>query len=309
MPDRVRHVSTIPPEENMKRILTLIAAGMVGICGLPAQADPQADLKEFQGYFKKTYPNIKFDEYANGFYAFPQFKSYRESWMAANEFPAYELGLERGKALWNKKFANGESFAGCVKNGTIKPAYTYPRWDKASKSLRSAELDIMECAKANKADPKEMTFLDADMAKDMKARVKLAELTAHFYSMYKGKRVKPDVDFKDPAALAAYERGKKFWWARRGQLHFACANCHIDMAGKDLGGNQPLSAALGHPVGWPAQRYDWFRLDTIMMRYSTCNSQVRAKPFKHYGDEYMTLQLYETFMSSGLPLTAPAMRN
>lgn len=290
----------------MKRILTLIAAGVVGVCGLPAHADPQADLKQFQGYFKKTNPTIKFDEYANGFYAFPQFKAYRESWIAANEFPAYELGLERGAALWNKKFANGESFANCVKNGTIKPAYTYPRWDKASKSVRTAELDIMDCAKKAREN---LSFLTADLAKDMKARVQLAELTAHFYSMYKGKRVKPDVDFKDPEALAAYERGKKFWWTRRGQLHFACANCHIDMAGKDLGGNQPLSAALGHPVGWPAQRYDWFRLDTIMQRYSTCNSQVRAKPYTHYGDEYLTLQLYETYMSSGLPLTAPAMRN
>lgn len=294
----------------MKKILTILAAlGVAGSFALPVHADPQSDLKEFQGYFKKKYPAIKFDEYANGFYAFPQFKAYRESWVAANEFPAYELGLDRGKALWNKKFANGESFASCVKKGAIKPAYTYPRWDKASKSIRTAELDIMDCAKANNADPKELPFLSADLGKDEKARVQLAEVTAYFYSMYKGKRVKPDVDFADADALAAYEKGKKYWWSRRGQLNFACAHCHVDMAGKDLGGNQPLSAGLGHTTAWPAQRYDWFRIDTIMMRYATCNSQVRAKPEKHYGPEYLSLQLYETYMSSGLPLTAPAMRN
>jgi len=45
------------------------------------------------------------------------------------------------------------------------------------------------------------------------------------------------------------------------------------------------------------------------MRYATCNSQVRAKPDKHYSNAYLSLQLYETYMSSGLPLTAPAMRN
>ena len=272
-------------------------------------ADPQSDLKEFQGYFKKKYPEIRFDEYANGFYAFPQFKAYREQWVAANDFPAYELGLDRGKALWNKKFSNGESFDNCVKKGAIKPAYTYPRWDKVSKSIRTAELDIMDCAKANNADPKEMTFLTEDLGKDTKARVKLAELTGHFYSMYKGKRVKPDVDFNDKDALAAYESGKKYWWTRRGQLNFACSHCHVDMAGKDLGGNQPLSAALGHTTAWPAQRYDWARIDTIMQRYATCNSQVRAKPEKHNSNTYLNLQLYESFMSSGLPLTAPSMRN
>jgi len=117
------------------------------------------------------------------------------------------------------------------------------------------------------------------------------------------------VDFSDPDALAAYEKGKKYWWTRRGQLNFACAHCHVEMSGKDLGGNQPLSAALGHTTAWPAQRLEWQRLETIMMRYATCNSQVRAKPEKHYGPEFLSLQLYETYMSSGLPLTAPAMRN
>jgi L-cysteine S-thiosulfotransferase len=294
----------------MKKILAILAAlGVAGSFALPVHADPQSDLREFQGYFKKKYPAIKFDEYANGFYAFPQFKEYRKSWDAYNEFPQYELGVEKGKALWNKQFANGESFAGCVKKGGIKPAYTYPRWDKASKSIRTAELDIMDCARANNADPKELTFLAADLGKDEKPRVQLAEVTAHFYSLYKGKRVKPDVDFTDKDALAAYESGKKYWWTRRGQLNFACAHCHVDMAGKDLGGNQPLSAALGHTTAWPAQRLEWQRLETIMQRYATCNSQVRAKPEKHYGPEYLNLQLYETYMSSGLPLTAPAMRN
>jgi sulfur-oxidizing protein SoxA len=294
----------------MKKILAILAAlGIAGVFAIPAHADPQSDLKEFQGYFTKKYPEIKFDEYANGFYSFPQFKEYRKSWDADNAFPQYELGVEKGKALWNKPFANGESFASCVKKGAIKPAYTYPRWNKASKSVRTAELDIMDCAKANNADPNELKFLSADLNKEEKPRVQLAEVTAYFYSLYKGKRVKPDVDFADTDALAAYEKGKKYWWTRRGQLNFACAHCHVDMAGKDLGGNQPLSAALGHTTAWPAQRLEWQRLETIMQRYATCNSQVRAKPEKHYGNEYLNLQLYETYMSSGLPLTAPAMRN
>ncbi|MCR4332076.1 MAG: hypothetical protein NUV34_05150, partial [Sulfuricaulis sp.] len=53
----------------------------------------------------------------------------------------------------------------------------------------------------------------------------------------------------------------------------------------------------------------WGRLETIHQRYKTCNSQVRAKPSKHGSEVYNNLQFYETYMSSGLPLTAPAMRN
>lgn len=83
----------------------------------------------------------------------------------------------------------------------------------------------------------------------------------------------------------------------------------MQLAGKNFGGNQPLSAGLGHPVGWPAQRLDWQRLETIHFRYRTCNEQIRAKPFKHGSEIYNNLQFYETYMSSGLPLTAPAMRN
>jgi len=177
----------------MRKILTILAAmGLASSFALPVHAI-RSRSQGIPGLFQKKYPAIKFDEYANGFYAFPQFKEYRKSWDAYNEFPQYELGVEKGKALWNKKFANGESFASCVKKGAIKPAYTYPRWDKASKSIRTAELDIMDCAKANNADSNELSFLTADLGKDEKARVQLAEVTAHFYSMYKGKRVKPDV--------------------------------------------------------------------------------------------------------------------
>jgi len=292
----------------MKRIAMMLGVlGAAGLASATVQADPASDLKAFQGYFAKKYPKVKKDEFANGLYGLPEFKEYRDNWEALNDFPGYELGMSRGKAVWDKPFANGGSFAKCVKAGSIKPANTYPRWDSGKKSLRVAEMDIIDCAKSNKSD---LPFAKdgLDFSKEQKTRVQLAEVTAYFYSQYRGKRVAPDANFKDPAVLAAYEDGKKFWWTRRGQLNFACSHCHMDIAGKDMG-NQPMSVGLGHPVGWPAQRLAWGRLETIMQRYATCNSQVRAKPFKHYGKEYLSLQLYETYMSSGLPLTAPSIRN
>ena len=39
---------------------------------LPAQAGPAEDLRAFQDYFRKTFANVPFDDFANGVYALPQ---------------------------------------------------------------------------------------------------------------------------------------------------------------------------------------------------------------------------------------------
>ncbi len=286
----------------MKKILLVFTAlALTGGLSLAAQADPQADLKQFRNYFKKKFPAVPFDEYSNGLYALPGNEEYRASWEGYKDLAPTEVGLEEGKMMWDKPFKNGKTFASCFKNGGKKIAQGYPYWDEATKMVRTVELDINDCLKKN--GEKEFT----DLNKDGKARGQLADLVGYFYSMSKGQRI--TIDLSKPGAVAAYEKGKQYWWAKRGQLNFACADCHMEMAGKNLGGNQPLSAALGHTTAWPAQRYDWGRIETIHQRYATCNSQVRAKPLAHNGEEYRNLQLYETFNSSGLRLTAPDMRN
>lgn len=289
----------------MKKIMMLLAVlGIAGVIAMPAVAGPSEDLKQFRDHFKKKFPNVKFDAYANGLYALPGMEEYKAQWDAHNEFPPYELGLAIGKKEWETPFPNGKTFASCFKNGGKNTAQGYPYWDKKSQKVRTAEMDIMDCAKKNGG---KQAFLTADLDKDTKARVALAEVTAHFYSLSRGQRI--SIDLSDRGAVKAYEAGKKFWWAKRGQLNFACSNCHVDLAGKNFGGGQPLSAALGHTTAWPAQRYDWGRLETIHFRYKTCNGQVRAKSEKHGAEIYNNLELYEKYMSSGLPLTAPSMRN
>lgn len=288
------------------RKMLLLATTLSLVLTASVRADPGTELKQFREFFKQRFPTVAFEQYTNGLYALPGFEEYREQWVTFRELPPYELGLERGKALWDKPFRNGKTFASCFRNGGNNIAQGYPYWDKATKKVRTVEMDLIDCARRNGA---ELKFLGADLDRDQAARVELAELSAYFYSLARGKPVKPDIDFSSPEALKAFEDGKKFWWARRGQWNFACASCHIEMSGKNLGGNQPLSAALGHTTAWPAQRLEWGRIETLHHRYSTCLSQMRAKAPKHGSDAFNHLELYEKYMSSGLPLTAPAMRN
>ena len=286
----------------MKNFLILVVAS-VSIAGhTPANADPRTDLQEFRAFFAQKFPTVKFEDYSKGFIVLPGLEEYKTQWDTINELSPHEIGVAEGVKLWETPFVNGKTFAGCFKNGGKNIAQGYPYWDKPTQKVRTAEMDLLDCMGKN--DPALATQF-----KDLKTeavRVRFAGLVAAFYSLSTGQ--KANIDLSDPDARAAYEDGKKSWWSRRGQLNFSCSNCHMDLAGKNFGGNQPLSAGLGHPLGWPGQRGLWERLELVHFRYQTCNSQVRAKPFELLSETYNNLQLYETYMSSGIPLTAPSYR-
>ena len=276
----------------MKKFAVCVTAlGLLAAGSLAVQASPQSDLKTFQNYFKKRFPKVPFDEYANGLYALPGAEDRRAEWEAIEDFPPYEIDLEKGKKFWE-----ANNLGACFKNGGVGIAHTYPYWDKKRKEIRTAEMDINACLKRQGKKP----------IKNLK-KGKMAQVVAYFRYLARGKRVKLNVDWSDPAAVKEYEYGKRFFWAKRGQLNFSCANCHVHSAGKKIGGNI-LSAALGHTVGFPVYRNKWGGLGTIHRRYGGCNKQVRAKPLKPQSREYRALELYEAYMSTGLPLTAPSNR-
>lgn len=277
----------------MKKLL--IACTVLGLLGaVTAQASPETDLAEFQNYFKKKFPDVPFEEFSHGIYGLPVAKDRRAEWEAIMEFPPFEIDLENGKALWEKPMKSGKSMASCFKNNGANIAQSYPYWDDTSKQVRTLEADINACRKKN----------GEEEFKDL-AKGELAAVTAHMKSLSKGQKIK--IDLSNPGAVQAYEKGKQFYWARRGQLNFACSHCHVENSGKSIRGNI-LSAGLGHGTGFPTYRSEWGYLGTLHQRYAGCNSQVRAKPLKLQGDEYRALELYETYMNTGLPLTAPSHR-
>jgi len=276
-----------------KLVLALTALGFLAGAIL-AQAGPKDDLKVIRAFFKAKLPKGKtMDDYTDGVYIYD--KDRYDGWQAIEEFPPYELDLEAGEELFKKPFKNGKTYGSCFKNGGIGIAQNYPYWDRKAGKVRTLEAEINACRVKN--GEKKLKW----------KKGKLAQISAYMKNTSRGKRINVVVPSDDPRAIAAYEKGKQFYFARRGQLNFSCANCHFDTAGKKVR-TMLLSAAVGQAANFPVYRSKWGGLGTIQRRYGGCNKQVRAKPFKAQKAEYTNLEFFHTYLSNGLKMSAPTNR-
>ncbi|HEB93230.1 MAG TPA: sulfur oxidation c-type cytochrome SoxA [Gammaproteobacteria bacterium] len=277
----------------MKKLLLITAViGALGAVPLISQASPEDDLKAFQGYFTERFPNVPLEEFANGVYAID--KASREQWEAIEEFPPYEIAIEEGEEMFNTPFKNGKTYASCFRNGGIGIKSDYPYYDIEKGRVETLASAINECRTKNGEAP----------LKYMKGE--LASLVAYMAYTTRGQIVDIKIPF-DQRARDAYEDGKRFFYARRGQLNMSCAHCHVDNAGNKIRADL-LSPALGHLTHFPVYRSKWGSLGTAHRRFSGCNKQVRALPFKAQSPEYRNLEYFMTYMSNGLPWNGPGAR-
>jgi sulfur-oxidizing protein SoxA len=279
----------------MLKKITTIAAGL-GLClGSAVTVNAgvvEDDVERFQHFYTKTFPNTPKDDFVNGVYSIDSVG--RENWEAIEEFPPYEPFIEDGETMWNTPFANGKGYADCFPDGPAQRK-NYPHWDKERKMVVTLPLAINECREANGEKP----------LKYKKGAI--ATLLAYMAYESRDQVIDVKVPEDDPDALAAYEAGKKFWFTRRGQLNFACAHCHASFPGRNIRA-EVLSPAFGHASHWPVYRSKWGEMGTLHRRFTGCNKQVRAKPFKAQGEEYRNLEYFLTAMSNGLKFNGPGAR-
>ena len=102
-----------------------------------------------------------------------------------------------------------------------------------------------------------------------------------------------------------FEKGKAFYNQRRGQLDLACANCHVDNAGKMI---RAELLTQGQSNGFPLYRLKWQGFGSVHRRFSGCNDEIRAAPYPLGSDEYLALELYVAWRGQGLPVETPAVR-
>lgn len=270
-------------------------AGVLGlVLAVPGTlaASPQDDIERFQHFFLKKFPNVPKDDFANGVYAIDPVG--RENWEAIEEFPPYEPFIDEGREMWETPFANGKTYADCFPDGPAQNK-NYPHWDKERGMVVTLALAINECREANGEKP----------LKYKKGNI--ASLLAYMAFESRGQIVDVKIPADDPRALEAYEKGKQFYFARRGQLNFSCAHCHVLNPGNYIR-SEMLSPALGQTTHWPVYRSKWGELGTLHRRFSGCNEQVRAKAFKAQGEEYRNLEYFFSAMSNGLPYNGPGAR-
>ncbi len=275
----------------MNKLLTGLLGLGVLLGTVDALATPEQDRQAFIKLYTQKYPNIKVDDYIYGALAFDD--DSRSQYNSIMEFPPYESVLDQGRKMWETPFANGKRYADCFPNGGKQIAGTYPQFDEAKGKVVTLQDTLNACRTANGEE--------AYKHNDMKT---MGTLTAYMRTLSDGMLM--NVKVEGPKATAAYEDGKKTFFSRKGQLNFACANCHVQNAGTRLR-SELISPAVGHAVHWPVFR-GGETLVTLQQRYEGCFKQVRAVPPPQGGEIMNNLEYFHSSLSNGLPMKASVFR-
>lgn len=254
--------------------------------------DPDADFKAFRDYFTHRFPNVPLNDFVNGPYSMDA--NLRKQWEAKEEFPPYEFAVESGKEMFATPFKNGKTYGDCFAEKGIGIRQNYPYFDEKIGKVVTLELALNMCREANGEKP--YSYTGGEMA----------SLTAYMAFTSRGKPFNIKIP-NDPRALAAYENGEKYFYTRRGQLNFSCANCHVQSPGQRIR-TEVLAPALGIVAAMPIYRSEWGGMGTTSRRFVTCNSQVRGTPLKPQDDEYRNVEYFLSYMSNGLPISGPGAR-
>jgi len=254
--------------------------------------DPAHEAKAFQDFFTKKFPKVKFEDFVNGPYSMNE--DMRKQWEEKEQFPPYEFALEAGKEMFATPFKNGKTYADCFANGGIGVRQNYPYFDEKEGKVVTLELALNKCREVN--GEAAFSYVKEEMA----------SLTAYMAYTSRGKPFDIKIP-NDPRALEAFEKGKEYFYTRRGQLNFSCASCHVQNPGERIRA-EILAPALGILNAMPIYRSEWSGMGTISRRFTTCNSQIRGVPLEPQSEEYRDLEYYLSYVSNGLPISGPGAR-
>jgi len=241
--------------------------------------------------------DIKAEEFAIGNYAFS--KQGKFSYDEIKEMPPYDELIEAGEGLYNKKFANGNSFAVCFPDPTI--GGDYPMFDEEKKQVVTLTQALNECLTSN------------GEKKWNEKKGKMAHLQAFIANQTKEAEKKVNIKIQSKEAAEAYERGKEAYYTQRGYLNLSCATCHVQGAGKRVR-NESMSQLLGHTTHFPVFRLKWGAkkvedgLGTLERRMTGCNKDQGENPHKANSKWMKELLYFMAYMSNGMMIDGPDVR-
>jgi len=258
-----------------------------------AVATPEKDRAAFSTFYTKRFPNTPVSAFVDGIYAIDA--ASKEQWEEIEEFPPYEIDVDAGEELYQKRFANGKTYADCFGSDVSKVRGKYPHWDMKLNKVVTLELAINHCRQANGEKPLKYK------------KGEIAQLSSYIAMQARGETIAVAVAPENAQAMAAYEDGKQFFYTKRGQLNFSCADCHMSNSGNFVRADR-LSPSLGHTSHFPVYRSKWGEMGTLHRRFAGCNKNVRSQPFAAQGEEYRNLEYFLSYMNNGLTYNGPGSR-
>ncbi|MHB1676050.1 MAG: sulfur oxidation c-type cytochrome SoxA [Sulfuriferula sp.] len=276
----------------MKKLLPALIG--VGLClaSMATYATPEQDRQNLINYFTAKFPSIPLDKYIYGALAFdPDSMAQYDSIM---DFPPFGATIDQAQQMWRAPFKNGKTYASCFPDGGKNVAGNYPYFDERKGKVVTFEMAINDCRIANG----EPAYAYGDAAT-------MGKLTAYARTLSDGMLM--HIKVNGPGAKAAYDAGKKIFYARRGQLGYSCASCHVMSAGARYR-SELLSPVVGQATHWPVFRGGDENLVTLQARFAGCDQMLRAQPFAIGGTEYNDLEYFYSYVSNGLPLKASVFR-
>lgn len=252
------------------------------------------------------------------------------------------LWLEQGEELWATPMgAAGKSCADChgdAEESMKGVGATYPKYAPELGKLENVEQRIIRCREQEMnayevasgdtlsgiaqrfgttvAALQEENGLDGDGIMAGQRLVIPAEAAGTFkwesdellgltaWVKYQSRGMPVNVAIDGPAK-PFFEKGKEFYYTRRGHFDLACKHCHIDNNGQHI---RAELLSQGMPNGFPLYRLKWQKLGSLHRRFRGCNKNIRAEPYPFGSDEYVNLELYTMWRAQGLPIEAPAVR-
>ena len=205
------------------------------------------------------------------------------------------LWLEEGAIIWNKiEGQAGKSCASCHGEASknMKGVGTrFPTYDKKAKAVINLEQRINLCRVSH--------MQGAPWPYETNP---LLSITSYVKQFSRGLPVTAKIEGPN---RSSFQRGKEFYYSRRGQLNMSCAQCHELSYGNSIRSDL---LSQGHSNGFPTYRLKWQNVGSLHRRFQGCNKQVRAEPYKLGSKEYVDLELYLAWRGNGLTVEAPSVR-
>lgn len=252
-----------------KKLLTV----MLLLPGLYINILNATDLKSGYEYVSKTTREMQDDEFAN---------------------PGM-TAVEEGRVEFHRPGVNDKTCATCHgENGSkfdLKKIASYPVYNKEFEKPFTLQEQINFCGEEH-----------LDNVPYVYDCVDLVEIEAYVRHLARGEKVNVTITKE---LKPFYEKGKKIYNTRYGQMNMACFVCHDQYAGKKLRG-QVLSQ--GHSNGFPLYRLGSGKMTSLHSRIKECFISFRAEPFHPGSIELISLELYLHKRGNGLKIETPAVR-